>query len=67
MKLKFSLRIKIFLIAVLVVVSGQIIYSKKNVDYFQATYLETLREKSQTLGTFLKNEVEYILNQLVVQ
>ncbi|MCF6246850.1 MAG: MFS transporter [Desulfobacula sp.] len=62
MKLKFSLRIKIFLIAVLVVVSGQIIYSKKNVDYFQATYLETLREKSQTLGTFLKNDVEYILN-----
>ncbi len=62
MKLKFSLRIKIFLIAVLVVVSGQIIYSKKNVDYFQATYLETLRAKSQTLGIFLKNEIEYILD-----
>lgn len=62
MNLKFSLRIKIFLIAVLVVVSGQIIYSKKNVDYFQATYLETLREKSRKLGTFLKKDVEYILN-----
>ncbi len=62
MSLKFSLRIKIFLIAVLVVVSGQIIYSKKNVDYFQATYLETLREKSRKLGNFLKKDVEYILN-----
>ena len=62
MNLILSLRIKIFLIAVLVVVSGQIIYSKKNVDYFQATYLETLKTKSQKLGMFLKNDVEYILN-----
>jgi len=62
MNLKFSLRIKIFLIAVLVVVSGQIIYSKKNVDSFQASYLETLREKSEKLGNFLKKDVEYILN-----
>ena len=61
MNLKYSLRIKIFLIAVLVIVSGQIVYSKKNMDHFQAACLETLRGKSVKLGTFLKNDVEYIL------
>ena len=61
-KFNMSTRIKIFAIAVCVIVSGQIVYSIKNVQSFQASYLETLQQKSRNLGGYLKSDVEYVLN-----
>ncbi|MFH0996510.1 MAG: MFS transporter [Pseudomonadota bacterium] len=62
MKLNVSTRIKVFVIAVTLIVAGQIIFTIKNVNSFQNSYVETLRAKCQKLGEFLKNDVEYVLN-----
>ncbi|MBI5592726.1 MAG: MFS transporter [Deltaproteobacteria bacterium] len=62
MKLNISTRIKVFGIAVILIVAGQIIFTIKNVNSFQNSYVETLRAKCQKLGEFLKNDVEYVLN-----
>lgn len=57
-----STRIKVFVIAVCVIVTGQVIYSIQNVKSFQNSYLETLQEKTGKLGGYLKDDVEYVLN-----
>lgn len=58
-----SMRIKVFMIAVFIIVVGQVIYSNQNVDSFQESYINTLQNKSRKLGGYLKDEVERILNK----
>ncbi len=62
MKLNVSMRMRIFVISVCIIISGQVIYSKKNVESFQKSYLETLQMKCQKLGEFLKDDIEYVLS-----
>jgi predicted MFS family arabinose efflux permease len=61
-KLNMSLRIKVFIVAALFIVLGQVIYSRSNVATFQQSYVESLREKAGKAGAILKREVEYILD-----
>ena len=60
--LNVSLRIKIFIVSVLIIVVGQYYYSYNNVESFQSGYLNTIQEKSEKLGRFLKDDVEFVLN-----
>ncbi len=62
MKVDMSLRIKVFLVAALFIVLGQAVYSRSNVETFQRSYVDSLRDKSAKVGTILKSEVEYILS-----
>ena len=62
MKLNISLRIKVFVIAICFIVTGQIFYSFRNVQSFRESYVESLREKCRTSGELLKNDVEFVLN-----
>ncbi len=62
MKINLSLRIKMFLIAVCIIVTGQIIYSYYNVKSFQQSYINSLQNKSEKLGGYLKRDVEFVLN-----
>ena len=57
-----STRLKVFIIAVSVIVAGQVFYSIQNVRSFQNSYVETLKLKCNNLGGFLKKDVEYVLN-----
>jgi Major Facilitator Superfamily len=61
-KSKISLRAKTFLIAVIIIVAGQLFYSKINVDSFHNSYHESLQNKCKKLGSLLKTDVEYLLN-----
>jgi len=61
-KSKISLRAKTFLIAVIIIVAGQLFYSKINVDSFHSSYHESLQNKCKKLGSLLKTDVEYLLN-----
>ncbi len=62
MILNLSLRIKMFLIAVCIIVTGQIVYSYYNVKSFQHGYISSLQKKSEKLGGYLKRDVEFVLN-----
>lgn len=62
MKLNLSMRLKIFIISVIIIISGQIFYSYKNVKFFQESYIENLRYKSFKIGNFFKEDIEFILN-----
>lgn len=62
MNLNFSLRIKIFTLAVFIIISGQIIYAQINVEDFQDSYLKSMQKKMSKMGEFLQNDVEYIIN-----
>ena len=61
MNMKMNLRIKVFIIAVCIIVAGQIGFSIKNVEIFQESYISTLKGKYEKLGRFLKSDVERIL------
>ncbi len=62
MTVNLSLRIKMFLIAVCIIVAGQIVYSFYNVKSFQHSYISSLQKKSEKLGGYLKRDVEFVLN-----
>jgi len=62
MLVNLSLRIKMFLIAVCIIVAGQIVYSYYNVKSFQHSYISSLQIKSEKLGGYLKRDVEFVLN-----
>jgi len=62
MIVNLSLRIKMFLIAVCIIVAGQIVYSYYNVKSFQHGYISSLQIKSEKLGGYLKRDVEFVLN-----
>ncbi|MGM0643805.1 MAG: MFS transporter [Thermodesulfobacteriota bacterium] len=59
--LKMNLRIKVFIIAVCIIVMGQVGFSLKNVDIFQKSYISTLQAKYEKLARFLKSDLERIL------
>ncbi|MDM8544671.1 MFS transporter [Desulfococcaceae bacterium HSG9] len=61
MNLNISVRIKIFFIAVCIIVSGQIFYSWQNIDDFQKSNLKTIKTKCLKSGEVLKEEIEYFL------
>lgn len=61
MSFRISTRFKIFLIAIAIIVAGQMVYSLYNVQYFQRGYVETLRGKCGKLGGYLREDVEYVL------
>ena len=61
MNLNISVRIKIFFIAVCIIVSGQIIYSWQNINAFQKSNLTTIKTKCLKSGEVLKEEIEYFL------
>ena len=60
--LQMSLRIRIFIIAILIIVAGQLIYSKVNVELFKQSYITSLQDKVSKMGTFLKSDIEYVIN-----
>ncbi|MEA1969190.1 MAG: MFS transporter [Thermodesulfobacteriota bacterium] len=62
MNFKLNLRIKVFIIAVGIIVLGQIWYSAKNVKLYQKSYVSTLKIKCKKMAEFLKNDVERILS-----
>lgn len=62
MKLDVTLRFKVFLVGVCFIVLGQTVYSHRNIQSFQQSYIDTLEEKCLRLGTLLKNDVEYVLS-----
>ena len=59
--MKMNLRIKVFIIAVCIIVMGQVGFSLKNVEIFQESYISTLKAKYEKLGRFLKSDVERVL------
>lgn len=61
MKADLSLRVNIFVIAVVVIILGQSIYSYFNLRSFQASYIHALQEKSARVGSFLKDDINSIL------
>ncbi|MCF8045032.1 MAG: MFS transporter [Desulfarculaceae bacterium] len=61
MNVKMNLRIKVFFIAVCIIVIAQIGFSVQNVEIFQKSYISTLKAKYEKLGHFLKSDVERIL------
>ena len=60
--LRMNLRIKVFIIAVFIIVLGQVGFSIKNVEIFQKSYISTLKAKYEKLAFFLKDDVEKILS-----
>lgn len=61
MKADLSLRVNVFIIAVVVVILGQSFYSYFNLRSFQARYIETLQEKGRYIGRFLGEDIQRIL------
>ncbi len=61
MKLRLNTRLKIFLIAICIIISGQIVYSIYNIRSFQQEYVAALRDKCRRLGSYLKDDVEYVI------
>jgi predicted MFS family arabinose efflux permease len=57
-----NLRIKIFIVSVLVIVCGQVFYSYKNYISFKESYISTLKNKSENLGLYIKKDIEYVLD-----
>ncbi|MCF8111979.1 MAG: MFS transporter [Desulfobacteraceae bacterium] len=61
MKADLSLRVNIFVIAVVVVILGQSFYSYFNLQSFQASYIKTLQDKSSYMGRFLREDIQHVL------
>jgi MFS family permease len=62
MNFKLNLRIKVFIIAVVIIVIGQVGFSVKNVQLFKESYIRTLNVKYEKLAVYIKKDVEKILN-----
>ncbi len=62
MDFRMNLRIKVFIIAVVIIVLGQVGFSLKNVEKFQKSYIETLNTKYEKLALYLKSDVERVLS-----
>jgi predicted MFS family arabinose efflux permease len=62
MKFDLNLRLKIFLICVLVILGGQIFYSYKNYIFFKKSYVSALKAKCENLGQYVKSDIEYVLD-----
>ena len=60
-RLDLSLRIRIFLLVIVVIVSAQVFSAGRSVARFQAHYLAALEEKCQRLGGFLQRDLEHVL------
>lgn len=54
--------IRIFVIAIGMIVAGQLVYSYINIRSFQQSHLDAVQTKCRTLGEDLKDEMEYVLN-----
>lgn len=61
MKKDLSLRVYIFVIAVLVIIMGQSAYSWFNLRSFQASYINALQEKTSRMGNFLSDDIQHVL------
>ncbi|WP_045213900.1 MFS transporter [Desulfonatronovibrio magnus] len=62
MKPDLSLKVNAFLVAVAVIILGQAAYSYFNINAFQSSHVSTIREKAQSAGQNLKNDLEYVLD-----
>ncbi|MFO7818338.1 MAG: MFS transporter [Thermodesulfobacteriota bacterium] len=62
MNFKLNLRIKVFIIAVVIIVIGQVGFSIKNVQLFKESYIHTLNAKYENLAVYIKKDVEKILS-----
>ncbi len=61
MKRDLSLRVHIFVIAVLVILMGQSVYSWLNLRSFQSSYIGALQEKTNQMGNFLREDIQHVL------
>ncbi|PTN39057.1 MFS transporter [Desulfonatronum sp. SC1] len=61
MKPNLSLRVNVFLVAVLVIILGQAVYSFYNLQSFKTRYVQALRDKAHSAALFLKQDIEQIL------
>jgi predicted MFS family arabinose efflux permease len=59
--LDISLRTRIFLVVMLVIVAAQVLSARRSVARFQSGYLKALEEQSRRLGAFLKRDFEHVL------
>ncbi|MEZ4525692.1 MAG: MFS transporter [Desulfobacterales bacterium] len=57
-----NIRLKIFGIAMGMIVAGQLVYSFVNIRTFQESHLETVETTCLNLAEFLKEDMEYVLN-----
>ncbi len=55
-------RLRIFVIAMGVIVAGQLVYSWINLRVFQKSHLETVHTTCLNMAEFLKDDMEYVLN-----
>ncbi len=54
-------RRRILWMVTLVVVLGQGLYAIVNVNFFQANYLQSVQVQSERLGSYLRQDIEYVL------
>lgn len=59
--LDISLRTRIFLVVILVIVAAQVFNAHRSVERFQTSYLKALEEQCQRLGAFLERDFEHAL------
>ncbi len=60
--LQKHIRFRIFVIAMGMIVAGQLVYSFVNLRTFQKSHLETVETTCMNLAEFLKDDMEYVLN-----
>ncbi len=60
--IKINFHIRIFIISMVVIVAGQLVYSYFNLNYFKGSHLQTVQTKCLKFGKYLKEDVEYVLN-----
>ena len=59
--LDISLRTRIFLVVMLVIVAAQVFNARRSVERFQTGYLKALEEQCRRLGAFLERDLEHVL------
>lgn len=59
--LHLNLKINVFIVAVAVIILGQAAYSYFNINSFQSSHVNTVREKSVSAGQNLGQDLEYVL------
>lgn len=60
--LRHHIRLRVFVIAMGVIVAGQLVYSYINLKSFEYSHIGAIRSKCDKLGEFLRDDVEYVLN-----
>lgn len=61
MKLDLSVRVMVFLVAGLVIMLGQAVYSYYNLQAFQSSYINAVQDTTRSAGLFLRDDIENVM------